>query len=59
MDFAQSKHDGRTIGETIEETLTILEETGGNNAFALIKYIVPTYETCHGIGSDHNPGDSV
>jgi hypothetical protein len=46
MDFAQSKHDGRTIGETIEETLAILEETGGEKAFALIKYIVPTYETC-------------
>jgi len=46
IDFAQSKHDGRTIGETIEETLAILQETGGSNAFALIKYIVPTYENC-------------
>ena len=47
IDFAQFKHDGRTMGETIEETLEILEETGGPNAFAQIKRIVPTYESLH------------
>lgn len=45
MDFSQNKHDGRTLGETIEETLTLLEQTGGEDAFINIKYIVPTYET--------------
>ena len=45
MDFSQFKHDGRTLGETIEDTLTLLEQTGGTDAFINIKYIVPTYET--------------
>ena len=48
MDFAQFKHDGRTMGETIEETLTLLERTGGENSFINIKYIVPTYESYFG-----------
>ncbi len=47
IDFAQFKHDGRTLGETIEETLTILEETAGPCASAQIKKIVPTYEHIH------------
>ena len=47
IDFAQFKHDGRTMGETIEETLAILEDTGGACAFAQIKRIVPTYESLH------------
>ena len=46
MDFAQFKHDGRTLGEEIEDTLTLLELTGGDSAFANIKCIVPTYESC-------------
>ncbi len=45
IDFAQFKHDGRTLGETIEETLTLLDQTGGEDAFINIKYIIPTYET--------------
>jgi|LauGreDrversion4_2_1035121.scaffolds.fasta_scaffold13326_5 hypothetical protein len=47
IDFAQFKHDGRTMGETIEETLAILEATGGACAFAQIKRLVPTYESLH------------
>ena len=35
-----------TLGNAIETTLMILDETGGPEAFAKIKYIVPTYETC-------------
>lgn len=46
MDFAQFKHDGRTLGEEIEETLTALERNCGDSAFINIKYIVPTYESC-------------
>ncbi len=45
MDFSQFKHDGRTLGETVEDTLSLLELTGGEDAFINIKYIVPTYET--------------
>jgi hypothetical protein len=48
MDFAQFKHDGRTMGEAIEETLTLLERFGGADAFINIKYIVPTYESYFG-----------
>lgn len=44
-DFAQFKHDGRTLGETIEDTLAELEKSGGDDALINIKYIVPTYES--------------
>jgi hypothetical protein len=47
IDFAQFKHDGRTLGEEIEEALTVLEQTGGPSAFVNMKYIVPTYESCN------------
>lgn len=34
------------IGDLIQETLEILERTGGDDAFINIKYMVPTYESC-------------
>ena len=34
------------LGDLIHETLAMLEETGGSDAFAAIKYMIPTYETC-------------
>jgi Parkin co-regulated protein len=43
MDF--SKRDGRIVGEIIEETLDILEETAGPDAFKKIKFIIPTFES--------------
>jgi hypothetical protein len=46
MDYAQFKQDKRNLGPVIEETLTVLERTGGPDAFSQIKFIVPTYETC-------------
>lgn len=34
------------IKELMDETLEAFERTGGKNAFAHIKYIIPTYTTC-------------
>jgi hypothetical protein len=44
-DFSQFKHDGRTLGETIEDTLVELEKSGGEDALINIQYTVPTYES--------------
>ncbi|KAF4675883.1 hypothetical protein FOL47_007124 [Perkinsus chesapeaki] len=46
MDYAQRKQDWRNLGTLIEETLNVLELTGGEDAFVNIKYMVPTYESC-------------
>jgi hypothetical protein len=46
MDYSQAKRDFRNIGELIEETLNLLELSGGVDAFINIKYMVPTYESC-------------
>ena len=46
MDYAQAKRDFRNIGEMIEETLNLLEMSGGVDAFINIKYMIPTYESC-------------
>jgi len=45
MDYAQRK--GLNIGDLIAETLVILEEHGGEDAFINIKYMIPTYESAH------------
>jgi DNA-directed RNA polymerase III subunit RPC1 len=34
------------VGDLIQETLEILEQYGGEDAFINIKYMVPTYESC-------------
>ena len=34
------------LGDLIHATVELLEETGGADAFAAIKYMIPTYETC-------------
>jgi len=44
MDYSQRK--GQNIGELIAETLQILEQYGGEDAFINIKYMIPTYESC-------------
>jgi hypothetical protein len=43
-DWASGKRDGRTVGEIIEETLDLLQATGGRDAFVNIKYMVPTFD---------------
>ncbi|CAK9006927.1 unnamed protein product [Durusdinium trenchii] len=44
MDYGQRKN--LCLGDLITETLQILEEHGGDDAFINIKYVVPTYESC-------------
>ncbi|OAF71483.1 hypothetical protein A3Q56_00748 [Intoshia linei] len=43
IDYAQGKH--MNIGDLVNECLATLEQTGGNDAFINIKYMVPTYES--------------
>ncbi|KAJ8605145.1 hypothetical protein CTAYLR_000484 [Chrysophaeum taylorii] len=40
------QRNGDDIGTTVLETLEILEKTGGKDAFAKIKYMIPAYESC-------------
>lgn len=35
-----------SLGDIIEQTLAILERTGGPSAFMHIKFAIPTYESC-------------
>jgi len=34
-----------TLGDLVQETLELLEQTGGEDAFINIKYMIPTYES--------------
>ncbi|ELU14217.1 hypothetical protein CAPTEDRAFT_169980 [Capitella teleta] len=43
IDYSQQK--GENLGDLIEDTLQILEQHGGEDAFINIKYMVPTYES--------------
>merc|ERR1719482_1263473 len=43
MDFSQRKR--MNMGDLVSETLQILEEHGGEDAFINIKYMIPTYES--------------
>lgn len=43
IDYAQRKR--LSLGELINETLELLEITGGEDAFINIKYMIPTYES--------------
>ena len=44
IDYAQRKRVN--VGAMIEETLSLFERHGGEDAFINIKYMVPTYESC-------------
>uniref|UniRef100_A0A383V6I9 Uncharacterized protein n=1 Tax=Tetradesmus obliquus TaxID=3088 RepID=A0A383V6I9_TETOB len=44
IDYAQQQYD--CLGELISDTLALLEQRGGEDAFINIKYMVPTYESC-------------
>eukprot|EP01066_Platyproteum_vivax_P012875 Platyproteum_vivax@DN5850_c0_g1_i1.p1 len=44
IDYGQRKN--LSLGELILDTLEILEQYGGPNAYINIKYMVPTYESC-------------
>jgi hypothetical protein len=43
IDYGQRK--ARNVGELIQETLELLETSGGEDAFINIKYMIPTYES--------------
>eukprot|EP01017_Pseudomicrothorax_dubius_P049574 TRINITY_DN9237_c0_g2_i1.p1 TRINITY_DN9237_c0_g2~~TRINITY_DN9237_c0_g2_i1.p1 ORF type:complete len:318 (+),score=69.32 TRINITY_DN9237_c0_g2_i1:78-1031(+) len=44
IDYSQRKQI--TLGDLIQETLELFEQTGGEDAFINIKYMIPTYESC-------------
>lgn len=44
IDYGQIKRTN--IGDLVEETLCVLEVTGGEEAFSFIKAFVPTYQSC-------------
>ncbi|KAL9651336.1 hypothetical protein ABK040_001288 [Willaertia magna] len=51
IEYSQRKR--MNIGDLIEETLQLLEQTGGEDAFINIKYMIPTYEPC--VLNDYSP----
>jgi len=44
LDYSQVK--GENLCDLVNETLELLEEHGGEDAFINIKYLIPTYESC-------------
>jgi len=44
IDYAQRKKIN--LGDLVQETLELFEQTGGEDAFINIKYMIPTYESC-------------
>lgn len=44
IEYSQRKR--LNLGDLITETLELLEQTGGEDAFINIKYMIPTYESC-------------
>lgn len=40
-----SQKNGSNIGDLIDETLEVLEQNGGDDAFINIKYLIPTYQS--------------
>lgn len=43
IDYSQQKR--QNLGDLIDETLSLFEQHGGEDAFINIKYMVPTYES--------------
>jgi hypothetical protein len=41
-----SQRKMRVLGDLIQETLEVLEQKGGEDAFVNMKYMIPTYESC-------------
>lgn len=44
IEYSQRKREN--LGDLIQETLELMEQHGGIDAFINIKYMVPTYESC-------------
>jgi len=49
IEYSQRKRTN--IADLIHETLQLFEETGGEDAFINIKYMIPTYESCMQAGN--------
>lgn len=43
IDYGQQHYE--CLGELISDTLQLLEQRGGEDAFINIKYLIPTYES--------------
>lgn len=43
IDYGQQHYE--CLGELIGDTLQLLEQRGGEDAFINIKYLIPTYES--------------
>jgi hypothetical protein len=46
FDYSQNKESMDNIGSYVQDTLEMLERTGGDKAYTQIKYMVPTYQSC-------------
>jgi len=44
IDYSQRKK--KNLSDLINQTLEMMEQTGGEDAFINIKYMIPTYESC-------------
>ena len=53
IDYSQKKNED--IGDLIRETLELMERKGGDDAYLLIKFSVPTYESCLAQSSKAKP----
>ena len=49
--ISYGQRSGRCMGDLVEETLMLMEETGGSDAFINIKYMIPTYESTQAMGN--------
>lgn len=47
FDYAEASPTN--VGATVRETLEVLERSGGPRAYANLKYLIPLYESCHGV----------
>jgi hypothetical protein len=46
FDYQQNRDTFENIGTSVLETLEMLERTGGPKAYANIKFMVPTFQSC-------------
>lgn len=44
--FDQTEANDEHLSEKIDETLQLMEQYGGPDAFINIKYMIPAYESC-------------
>jgi hypothetical protein len=60
IEYSQYKREN--IGDLVQETLELLEEYGGEDAYIHIKYMIPTYESMNAhrsTGTRRQPADTT